>query len=748
MDKVLNRPLFRKEALRKGAIKPIHAQTGIMVGQPINNPNPQINPRTQVPALRPNIMRRAIGDLRAFAQRPGQFFNPKVNRFRPGAGTAALIGVEGLAPIIGAGRRKLGLSDESAFAPIIDYGLGGLLTMTPIGRAVGLTALAGRAALGTKDYVQGKKIGTTMSALSPNLGEPLGLFNTPISGATARRKSRRGELSSITLDEIAKANEQGFTVSPRKKARQGQQTTDVATSPQNTTQIGDSKLVDTAKISENAVNNQQQFDEGDLQAPPIQAPPIAEEKKQQKDRFGFTKKDSKEGEADIAQNQANKDALVVESPYMAAIKEAKAMAAEMRKGRASQNQLVFLSNLASGLLTGTTNRRGLSGALDVFGKALGPAVNNMVMVKMKENELDQNLLGRALEFQSDFLKAQNDAFEMPDTEETGVIQIQNDVGRIVNVPGRILKDGTKQRATGEVNSRGTNIYVTVDPSFNFIPNKDQNKETLEIAGDIAGKYAAVNLINRSLAIITEGKAEAGVTGAIGLYGGRLTEALGDVFNFVKPSGDTKAELKTSGKAMFELERNFAANRLIKGGDFETKEEALKYLDASFGDFNDIYNNSLNNARKRLKGGKKLDYERLAINETVLVYKLANSLKSKDRLTQKDIDMAKGLVKVFPAFRGEINVIASLTATAETILDDIKQQERLYERAGGSTQYLLNERRAYGLGTGSETLNTFTGDLQGGKKREELKEFEERVKELLQDEERLQNLFPPELFRIN
>ena len=748
MDKVLNRPLFRKEALRKGAIKPIHAQTGIMVGQPINNPNPQINPRTQVPALRPNIMRRAIGDLRAFAQRPGQFFNPKVNRFRPGAGTAALIGVEGLAPIIGAGRRKLGLSDESAFAPIIDYGLGGLLTMTPIGRAVGLTALAGRAALGTKDYVQGKKIGTTMSALSPNLGEPLGLFNTPISGATARRKSRRGELSSITLDEIAKANEQGFTVSPRKKARQGQQTPDVATLPQNTTKIGDSELVDTAKISENAVNNQQQFDEGDLQAPPIQAPPIAEEKKQQKDRFGFTKKDSKEGEADIAQNQANKDALVVESPYMAAIKEAKAMAAEMRKGRASQNQLVFLSNLASGLLTGTTNRRGLSGALDVFGKALGPAVNNMVMVKMKENELDQNLLGRALEFQSDFLKAQNDAFEMPDTEETGVIQIQNDVGRIVNVPGRILKDGTKQRATGEVNSRGTNIYVTVDPSFNFIPNKDQNKETLEIAGDIAGKYAAVNLINRSLAIITEGKAEAGVTGAIGLYGGRLTEALGDVFNFVKPSGDTKAELKTSGKAMFELERNFAANRLIKGGDFETKEEALKYLDASFGDFNDIYNNSLNNARKRLKGGKKLDYERLAINETVLVYKLANSLKSKDRLTQKDIDMAKGLVKVFPAFRGEINVIASLTATAETILDDIKQQERLYERAGGSTQYLLNERRAYGLGTGSETLNTFTGDLQGGKKREELKEFEERVKELLQDEERLQNLFPPELFRIN
>ncbi len=35
LNKVLNRPLFRKEALRKGALKPITAQTGIMVGEPI-----------------------------------------------------------------------------------------------------------------------------------------------------------------------------------------------------------------------------------------------------------------------------------------------------------------------------------------------------------------------------------------------------------------------------------------------------------------------------------------------------------------------------------------------------------------------------------------------------------------------------------------------------------------------------------------------------------------------------------------
>ena len=38
----------------------------------------------------------------------------------------------------------------------------------------------------------------------------------------------------------------------------------------------------------------------------------------------------------------------------------------------------------------------------MFGAALGPAVNNLAMVRMKEDEIEQNLLGRVLEFQTDF----------------------------------------------------------------------------------------------------------------------------------------------------------------------------------------------------------------------------------------------------------------------------------------------------------------------------------------------------------
>ena len=727
MDKVLNRPLFRKEALRKGAIKPIHAQSGIMVGQPINNPNPQINPRTPVPAIRPNIMRRAIGDIRAFAQRPGQFFVPgRTNRFTPGRGTAATIAFGGILPIVQMGRRKLGIKDDTGLATAVDLLGAGALSAFPVTRAIGLGLQAGRFGLGALDYVRNQPIGTTRQAMFPqDLGKPLGLFDRPEPGATLKRKQRRGEIDAITLADIDKAEQEGFKVSPRKRARQ-KQTTDVATLPQNTTEIGKDKTIDTAKIAENAVTPNPQADFPIVSSPEQPKVTGVQEKDKNLEKLDKTKTDP---------DKADLDAIRANSPLMEQLQLARQIRDELSQGKSSQAKLVFLSNLATGLLTGTTKKAGIGGALEVFGQALGPAVNNMVMVKMKEDEIEQQLMGRALEFSTDFLKAQNQAIEMPDTLSAGVIQYTNAAGRTVNKPGRILKDGTKQVADGIDPRTGLTIFRTVDPNLNFIPNDDQNKETLDLAKQIAGKYAAVNLINRSLGIIAEGKAEAGVTGAIGLYGGRLTEALGDVLDFVKIGGDDVDIMNKQGKTTFDLQTEKAAADLVamEPGVFENKKQALDYLKEKIGSYEDNKKSALKDAQKRLEGGSKLDYERLAINETVLVYKLANSLKSKDRLTQKDIEMAKSLVKVFPLLRGDQNVRASLIAVAETILDDIKQQERLYERAGGSSQYLLDERKAYDLVPQGTTLNTFTETF------DILKKTEEDINKLT--EEDLKRIFP-------
>src|SRR6056300_215081 len=45
LNKILNRPMFRKEALRRGALKTINANVGVMVGQPTTYaPTPAVVP--------------------------------------------------------------------------------------------------------------------------------------------------------------------------------------------------------------------------------------------------------------------------------------------------------------------------------------------------------------------------------------------------------------------------------------------------------------------------------------------------------------------------------------------------------------------------------------------------------------------------------------------------------------------------------------------------------------------------------
>jgi len=733
INKVLNRPMFRREALRKGHLKPIKARTGRSIIGPMRPPVPALIPKGSplgVPVGGTYSTGLALRNQPTFLERMGTrasglgraiFSLPAIGGYYGGDKVAQAMGIDD--PI---GRTVAGFGGSI----LASKALPGLASLPG---AVSASLLAGPAYLmyaGSKERERIKNMSPTERAAHNLKSQQFGMSYLD----DDQFNQQFGKIDPKKLDDIVNLDTETKLKRGVKRGQTSDKTVDIATEPQNTTKFGKKDLIDTAKIAENAVgpNPNNNFP----MQPDKETNLVVEKEEEQKDGFGFTKtKETKDN------TKADRDAVDAASPFAEQLNLARQIAKEMRQGKTSNANLVFLTNLASGLLTGTTKKSGVGGALEVFGAALGPAVNNMTMVKMKEDEIEQNLLGRALEFSTDFLKAQNEAFEMPDTEKIGVVQITNSNGRIVNIPGRRLKDGTLQRATGQVDGNGVNIYQTVDPSLNFIANEDQNKETLELAKDIAGKYAAVNLINRSLGIITEGGADAGVVGAFGLYGGRVTEALGDVFSFAKVSGSDKAELKSAGKAMFNIEQKKVANALVASGEFETANDALKYLNGKngLGNFQSNYNDSIRNAKKRLKDGNTLDYERLAINETVLVYKLANSLKSKDRLTQKDIEMAKGLVKVFPLLRGERNVIASLTATAETILDDIKQQERLYERAGGNSQYLLNERKAYGLLPQGATLNDLS-DFDSQLFRQRQKE----LKDMTIDD--FEKIFPPEFFK--
>ena len=206
VNKVLNRPMFRKVALKKGYIKPIHAQSGRMVGAPTQDIR---NTRFRPPAIntqgffgrniRP-FLQRTMGDIRGFATQPGQFFTTQPLGKTPGIGTARLLGIEGLIKPIGAVTSKLGMPEGTAKS-VVDFGLATIGGLTPIGRAAGLTLGAADLLMGAQDYVSGKKLGTTSKAVF-NLGDPLGLFQ-PIDSTKRVGRKRDPERAKIVQEQIS-----------------------------------------------------------------------------------------------------------------------------------------------------------------------------------------------------------------------------------------------------------------------------------------------------------------------------------------------------------------------------------------------------------------------------------------------------------------------------------------------------------------------------------------------------------------
>ena len=96
INEVLNRPLFRQQALKKGALKPITAQQGIMVGAPTQDIR---NVRFRPPAV----------NQQGFF---GRNIRPAMQRVRTGfpgflKGTAASSGLYGLSDAL---TTKLGIT--------------------------------------------------------------------------------------------------------------------------------------------------------------------------------------------------------------------------------------------------------------------------------------------------------------------------------------------------------------------------------------------------------------------------------------------------------------------------------------------------------------------------------------------------------------------------------------------------------------------------------------------------------------
>ena len=382
LNKVLNRPLFRQKALKKGYLKPIRAQLGTMVGPTMDvSTGPQRFPMINVQQPKPLSMTR-------------RFFNTVGRGVRGAFGLPFLLGS-------GVTYGALDRSDPKGNLPeSVKLGLSGLGGAAAT-RLPGAAALAGlgigpQAVLfGTGALIQnriaaGRKELERIKKMSPEERKRFEIeqrnkaFNYFDGGVTDQ------ELFGADADKVkfvSPASKVRQQVSTKGKKGGGRLNVDRLTEPENESKIAKG-TVDIDKVIKN------NLDEGDLAIdemkiePPKSPTEIKTAKKDDEKKtetVGATT--SAQANKQLVQNQTQNvstgkvkagDGTEVNNEV---IDLAKAYAKELRAGQTSQAKTVFLANLASGLLTGTTTKSGIGGALEVFGQALGPAVNNYATIK-------------------------------------------------------------------------------------------------------------------------------------------------------------------------------------------------------------------------------------------------------------------------------------------------------------------------------------------------------------------------------
>ena len=722
LNKVLNRPMFRNKALKKGVLKTVNAQTGIMVGDPISS--------APVPALRkpPSFMERmrVSGPARFLGS---AFSIPSIGGYMAGETVAKGLGIED--PV---GKTAFGLGGSY----LATKALPGLASLPA---ATSAALMAGPAYL----MYAGSKERERIKNMSPE------------ERAAHKQKSMQFGMSYLdddqfdqqfkpNLDNIVKSNEdikEEVKISKNAKpgsglpgSRGGKNVqTDRLTEQDNESDVVQGN-VDIDKVVKNNDPNKSPVTIGGEDS-------VAEK--------GFKEKPKTDTETKVVTNeQANVNVVKagtndLDKKTVGEIKAADGteinsevidLARKYRKelmaGQKSQAKLVFLANLASGLLSGTTTKGGLGGALEVFGKALGPAVNNYATIKLKEDEISNDFMGTALELAQDEIDAKNKAVEIvePDVKSSGVIRIIQPNGKVVNLTGRELKNGTKQIAVlGQMDQYGNQVYQTYTGPGDFLPADFKNDQTTEILFDLEGKYRALSTTDKSLKILEDAydqdKELGGLVGKLKITTERVTDALGSL---------TGLSDKVEFGDQFDLLKEKNIKALMQGENM-SREEAEKYVEKELGFINEkgqaITGDGKNFVKDKLnqflgddRTSDAQNLERLAVNETILVYALANALKSKDRLTQKDIQNAKELVKVFSIGRGTKTTIRSLRALRETLIDSIKGNERLYSLNGGDDRTLGVFRVNYGLAEEKSATEDFAPDLFNLGQSDLLKQFGE------------------------
>jgi len=700
LNKILNRPMFRNVALRKGHLKTINARTGVMVG-PSYSPPP-------APAVVPGQGTFSPVNTQRFGPpRPTALQNIARNpivRFGKGiANIPAVVGFDATGKVLDAFDIQEPISRlalQSAGAYGATRALPALAGIGFLPSAVGLGTI-----YGVKNRVDaGIELRKKINAMSPKERAEFARQNrlkaTDVMSEGVSETDLFGKFVPKPIEEkVAEdrkimegkpgAGRPSFQNKPKELKAEGDPLLQ-----DNVTTSDDIANLDA--VQENSIGNVAPVPPGDKGVVPT-----ASVEKEDKDTTTTTTKNQTDVQGG---NEINVGGPSNDPEFNKTLALAKKYQEEIFKNEGSQAGLVFLANLASGLMTGTTKKGGLAGAMEVFGQAIGPAVNNYATIKLKEGELRANNREASLNAALDHMKFVNENATAERPEQTGgIVQIRGADGRLRNYKAYQMKDGTVTMAAGIADGREQFVPIAqgvpisdssgnVIGSFeNFLPQNTVDKRLFDIQDVLGNRYNALSVTRDVLKTLGQIDAsgetvKAGAALSIDAFTRRLSGVAKEVLGF-----------EVSGMSLDALERKvaelqadeYAAIDRDPDLDEKGKKEAKKQLDSK---------NLIKEARKRLNkrgllsGLSRDDQEKLAVQEVTLTYALANTFKDQDRLTQRDVNAAKEIVNIFSLSRSSKDVKSSIEAIGRQLESDIRRQEALYTTAGGLETTLKDLRR--------------------------------------------------------
>lgn len=779
LNKVLNRPMFRREALRKGVLKPIRAKVGIYAG-PGYKQGPEFLPQSQYSKF-PLQFQGPKGKSFAYDPKSGSYITG-YGKGKIKSGTAKFAkGLTGLSALY-AGAEMAGIPDPliqtAAFSELASLPLGlakgktaqtvgrilgsgsRLATSNPLGAVGvgGLLALTG----GAKGYIDESKL-VKDYARANNISEKkaMDIFNRDLSfgggrpmkasdvgkmviGASSARdlvkggldKTPEGPPGSKSYEQRVAGEMRQYMEDSKQYGRYFQDVDELVKKVKNK----DKRLAMNQEIASMSPDDAMQYEstvrndlferaksieelrnalmvqknmgdinkatnlaiaitDGEIEANDVdaiiksdelyaQVPNKANDTKhpkfikEEKTVEEIDKKNKKvEQEVTTGENeqrdtvgendQQTGDPEVDNSKKLASTVDiAQFLRADPRNTQMDPNR-VMLMKLAAGLLSGKSMQGGLAGAAEIFGAALGPAIDAKVLVKMKNDEAYRDWASQVLTYNASLYKARNDAVKMKLTPGSFAM------------PDGTFAEARRDKETGDV-------YISQNGQL--IPVTEQQGQFFEQKSDallfdnvklIADGYLSDKLLSDSIQLMESNKGKTAI-GASGIF-----------VNLIDLAKNIPGELRDG---FFGANPTFE----ISQGDLSDKEykKLQKRTNSAVEDLEEGIEEFLKNNPEASSVLAKL-----RVNARMLTYSLANSLKDKDRLTNRDLELIEQLTKTMTAGMTDEKIISQYKELLKAVREKNKIRIGKLGISGYTQQDTTTILNSMGLGSYAPKFTT-------------------------------------------